>query len=282
MASGQVKIVECVCEAWQALPRQIPAETKVEYLRALIAAGFRRLEAVAFVSPRLAPQLADSEDVVKHLELPKEVELIARVIDEKGVGRALACESIHSVAFLYSISPTHLKRLRNQSPEEHSDALEAVWGKADEKGLDVSAIVAMAFGNPFDDAWDVDETLAAVDNITDLGIRTVSLEDTMGAASPERIQQVLTMVHEEFDYLELGVRLRGPREQAAAKFNAAYAAGNRRFDTALGGSRATERAAALLPSELALETLRGAEVKIRQPLHQAQHLSEDLQLRFGK
>src|ERR1700694_1181666 len=132
MSENAVKIVECPRDAWQGLARQIPAETKAEYLRALVGVGFKQIDAVSFVSPRAVPQMSDSEDVLKRLDPPDDVEIIGIVVNDKGAERALATEAVRTLGFPYSISETFLKKNQNQNAEENSDALEAVWRKAED------------------------------------------------------------------------------------------------------------------------------------------------------
>jgi hydroxymethylglutaryl-CoA lyase len=286
MSENKVKIIECPRDAWQGLSRQIPAETKAEYLRALVGVGFKQIDAVSFVSPRAVPQMSDSEDVLKRLDPPDDVEIIAIVVNDKGAERAVGTDAVHTLGFPYSISETFLRNNQNQSAEENSEALEAVWRKADENGLAMVAYVSMAFGNPYGDAWDVDEVLQAVRNIADLGIQTVSLADTVGLATPEMITEIVGAVVSEFDHLEVGAHLHGRKDDAAAKILAAYEAGCRRFDSALGGLGgcpfAQDALVGNLPTEVVLRTLaeHGAEVPIRKPLENVLRMNEEIALRF--
>jgi len=288
MTENTVKIIECPRDAWQGLSRHIPAETKAEYLRALVGAGFKQIDAVSFVSPRAVPQMADSEDVLKRLDPPDDVEIIAIVVNDKGAERAVATESVQTLGFPYSISETFLKKNQNQTAEENSDALEAVWRKAEEQGMGMIAYVSMAFGNPYGDTWDVDELLQAVQNIADLGIPTISLADTVGLATPEQVEEVLGAVVSEFDYLEVGAHLHARKDDAAAKILAAYEAGCRRFDSALGGLGgcpfAQDALVGNVPTEVVLQTLaaHGAEVPIRKPLETVLRMNEDIALRFTR
>lgn len=288
MSEKVVKIVECPRDAWQGLSRQIPAETKAEYLRALVGAGFKQIDAVSFVSPRAVPQMADSEDVLKRLDPPDDVEIIGIVVNEKGAERALATEAVRTLGFPYSISETFLKKNQNQSAEENSDALEAVWRKAEEGGLAMVTYVSMAFGNPYGDVWDVDEVLQAVQNIADLGIQTVSLADTVGLATPKMVAEIVGAVIGEFDYVEVGAHLHGRKEDAAAKVLAAYDAGCRRFDSALGGLGgcpfAQDALVGNVPTEVVLRALaeRGAQVPIHKPLENVLRMNEDIALRFAR
>jgi len=288
MKDKAVKIVECPRDAWQGLSRQIPAATKAEYLQALVAAGFKVIDAVSFVSPRAVPQMADSEDVLKRLDPPDDVEIIGIVVNDKGAERALATNAVRTLGFPYSISETFLKKNQNQSAEENSDALEAVWRKAEENDLGMVAYVSMAFGNPYGEVWDVDEVIQAVQNIADLGIKTISLADTVGMATPEMVTEIVGAVVAEFDYVEVGAHLHGNKENAAAKILAAYDAGCRRFDSALGGLGgcpfAQDALVGNLATEVVLKTLaeRGVEVPIRKPLADVLRMNEDIALRFAR
>src|SRR3979409_1737985 len=124
--SDAIKIVECPRDAWQGLPGQIPTATKIAYLQALINAGFKHIDAVSFVSPKAVPQMADSEDVLKELDPPDDVEIIGIVGNEKGAERAIATQSVSTLGFPYSLSETFLRRNQNQSPEDALDELERI------------------------------------------------------------------------------------------------------------------------------------------------------------
>ena len=151
-----VKIVECPRDAWQGLPGVMPAEVKADYLRVLIGAGFRHLDAVSFVSKAAVPQMADSELVLEYLAPPADVEIIGICVNERGAQRAVQT-AVTTLGFPYSVSPSFLRRNQNQAPEESLEALEAVGTIAFKAGLDVVAYVSMAFGNPYGDAWSIEE-----------------------------------------------------------------------------------------------------------------------------
>src|SRR5438128_5135220 len=131
MANEPVKLIECPRDAWQGLRRRIPTELKVQYLRALIAAGFKHIDAVSFVSPKAVPQMADSEDVLAQVEIPNAVEIIGIVVNEKGAERAIATNRVSTLGYPCSISPTFLRRNQNQSPEENFQTLTAIEARAD-------------------------------------------------------------------------------------------------------------------------------------------------------
>src|SRR5438477_1616484 len=148
-----VKIIECPRDAWQGLKRQIPTDLKVRYLRGLLAAGFRHIDAVSFVSPKAVPQMADSEEVLKQLDSVEGVEIIGIVVNEKGAERAIATGRVSTLGYPCSISETFLRRNQNQSLEENRAVLSRVKRQADQAGLRTVAYISMAFGNPYGDPW---------------------------------------------------------------------------------------------------------------------------------
>jgi len=262
-------------------------EVKAEYLRALIAAGFTHLDAVGFVSKEFVPQMADSELVLEYLDAAEEIEMIGLVANVKGAERAVKSGRLTTLAFPYSISPQFLERNQRQTPEEALDELEQIGEIAYKGGQDVVAYVAMAFGNPFGDAWDIDEVVSAVDLLVDLGVAQVSLSDTAGAASAELVRDVVRLVMDVHDGLEVGVHLRARPEDAAAKVRAAYEAGCRRFDATIGGYGAYPYAQDVMVGNLGTETLLatlrelGAELPEIEPLEHLVAMSAEMEKRFG-
>src|SRR5512146_2262713 len=202
-----VKLVECPRDAWQGLKGQIPAEVKVAYLRALVGAGFKHIDAASFVSPKAVPQMADSEEVLRRLDPPDDVEIIGIVVNEKGAERAIATDAVRTLGFPYSVSPTFLQRNQNQTLEAAIDEVEQIKLKADNAGLDMVAYVSMAFGNPYGDLWDAEEVIEAVGILADMGIRQISLADTVGLATPQQVKELISAVIGAYDHLEIGAHL---------------------------------------------------------------------------
>jgi len=230
-----VKIIECPRDAWQGLKRQIPTLQKVEYLRRLVDAGFRHIDAVSFVSPKVVPQMADSEAVVEQLGPLEGVEIIGIVVNEKGAERAIATGAVSTLGYPYSISETFLRRNQNQSLAENAAVLEGIRDCADEAGIGVVAYISMAFGNPYGDMWSEEKVAEAAGAITGMGLNSLSLADTIGAAEPDLIHRVLSAVLRDCEEFEVGVHLHSTPAGARAKVLAAYDAGCRRFDSAIGG-----------------------------------------------
>src|SRR5947208_303352 len=206
-----VKLIECPRDAWQGLPRIIPTERKVEYLRALIAAGFRHLDAVSFVSPKAVPQMADSEEVVAQLGPNDGVEIIGIVVNEKGAERAIATGKVTTLGYPCSISETFLRRNQNQSVEENHAVLKRIKALADGAGLQMVAYISMAFGNPYGDPWSDTKLIEATREIRGVGINTLSLADTVGTATPDLVSRIVATVPDE---MEIGVHLHSTRAEA--------------------------------------------------------------------
>jgi hydroxymethylglutaryl-CoA lyase len=282
-----IKLIECPRDAWQGLPGQIPTATKVDYLKALIAAGFKHIDSVSFVSPKAVPQMADSEKVLSALDPPDDVEIIAIVVNERGVERAIATDAVRTVGFPYSLSPTFLKNNQNQTPEENLDILEKVKLKADEGGLDTIAYISMAFGNPYGDLWNVAELTEGIGLLADLDLQAISLADTVGLATPRLIADVVGPVLQRFDGIEIGVHLHSRADEAIGKVLAAYDAGCHRFDSAIGGLGGCPFAQDVLvgniPTEKVLEALqqRGAVLPIRKAIAELVRLSANIEELFS-
>src|SRR5215471_287605 len=209
--NSMVKIIECPRDAWQGLAAHIPAEIKAEYLRALIGAGFKHIDAVSFVSPNAVPQMADSEQVLEKLDPPDDVEIIGIVVNQKGAERAITTEAVRTLGFVYSVSPTFLERNQNQTLEAAVDELEQIKLKANDAGLDVVAYISMAFGNPYGDPWSAQEVVEAVGILADMGIEQISLADTVGLATAPQVKELVSLVTGAYDDLEIGAHLHSTR-----------------------------------------------------------------------
>jgi hydroxymethylglutaryl-CoA lyase len=230
-----VKIVECPRDAWQGLPALISSETKAAYLRKLIDAGFSSIDAVSFVSPAAVPQMADSERVLQLLMPPEDVEIIGIVVNEKGAERAIRTGAVRTLGFPYSVSAEFLRRNQHQTQEEALVALKAIAARARDSGLNTVAYISMAFGNPYNQPWNAEGLREACGWLIGAGVQQISLADTVGIASPEWIAEVVSGVIAMRLGVEIGVHLHARREDAPARVHAAYEAGCRRFDAAIGG-----------------------------------------------
>jgi hydroxymethylglutaryl-CoA lyase len=270
--SESVKLIECPRDAWQGLKGQIPADLKTNYLQALISAGFKHID----------------EEVLKELDPPDDVEIIGIVVNEKGAQRAIATEAVRTLGFPYSISSTFLQNNQRQTLEDAIEELEKIEKKADEAGLDTVVYISMAFGNPYGDDWSVDEVVEAVGLLELQEIRTISLADTVGVAPAEKIKEVVSAVMAEYGYLEIGVHLHSRADQAAAKIIAAYEAGCRRFDSAIGGLGgcpfAQDDLVGNISTETVIEALRkyGAQLPVLKPLDALLRATAEIGARYRK
>jgi hydroxymethylglutaryl-CoA lyase len=234
-----VKLIECPRDAWQGLPDFIPTDYKAEYLKELVLTGFKHIDAVSFVSPKHVKQMADSEEVMAKLaSLPdgaERPEIIGIVLNEKGLERALATRGITTIGYPYSISAYFRRANANMTREESRALVETLKKETAAANRDLVIYISMAFGNPYDEPWGPEIVQDTLDWLKDIRIRTVSLADTVGTASPELVGDLFRQVKDHVAGIELGVHLHSRPENAEAKILAAYEAGCRRFDSALTG-----------------------------------------------
>jgi hydroxymethylglutaryl-CoA lyase len=239
MPNDKVKIIECPRDAWQGLTEIIPTETKVEYLSGLLKLGFRNIDAVSFVSPKHVPQMADSEDVMRRLTHafppgdPPEV--IGIVVNSQGLDRALSTPGVTTIGYPYSISAYFRRANANMSRDESRALVEKLQKETSTAGRGLVVYISMAFGNPYEEPWGAEIVEDALVWLKSIGVRTVSLADTVGTATPDAIAELFSGVRAAADGIELGVHLHSRPEGAAEKVLAAYEAGCRRFDGALTG-----------------------------------------------
>ncbi|MHB8754514.1 MAG: hydroxymethylglutaryl-CoA lyase [Candidatus Acidiferrales bacterium] len=264
-----VTIIECPRDAWQGLPQIIPTAAKSEYLGRLVALGFRHLDAVSFVSPKYVPQMADSEQVMSEMakHFPADMpapEIIGIVVNEKGLERALATPGVTTVGYPYSISAYFRRANANMSRAESRALVETLLRKTKAAGRNLVIYISMAFGNPYEEPWGIEIVEDTLIWLKDIGVRTVSLADTVGKASPDDVASLYHAAKSCVAGVELGVHLHSRPDGAAEKVLAAFEAGCRRFDgalTGLGGCPfAGDELVGNIPTETVLATLaaRGA------------------------
>jgi hydroxymethylglutaryl-CoA lyase len=235
-----LKLIECPRDAWQGLPETIPMEYKAEYLKELVLAGFKHIDAVSFVSPKHVKQMADSEEVMAKLNasLPSNVEapeIIGIVVNEKGLERALATPGVTTIGYPYSISAYFRRANANMSRDESRKLVEKIRKETTAAKRDLVIYISMAFGNPYDEPWGAEIVHDTLEWLKDIHVRTVSLADTAGNATPETVAGLFCDVKDHVAGIELGVHLHSRPDHAEEKILAAYEAGCRRFDGALTG-----------------------------------------------
>jgi len=235
-----VKVIECPRDAWQGLPEQIPTEYKAEYIKQLVLAGFEHIDAVSFVSPKHVKQMADSEEVMKQLlgSLPAQAvrrEIIGIVVNEKGLERALATPGVTTIGYPYSISAYFRRANANMTRAESRLLVEKLQKQTSAAQRGLVIYISMAFGNPYDEPWGAEIVAETLAWLKDIRVRTVSLADTVGTATPTLVGGLYRQMQDHVAGIELGVHLHSRPETAEEKILAAYQAGCRRFDSALTG-----------------------------------------------
>src|SRR5882672_5701631 len=235
-----VKLVECPRDAWQGLPDIIPTEYKAEYLKELVIAGFKHIDAVSFVSAKHVKQMADSEEVMAKFNpsLPAGVEppeITGIVVNEKGLERALATPGVTTIGYPYSISAYFRRANANMTREESRKLVEKLRKETEAANRDLVIYISMAFGNPYDEPWGAEIVAETLEWLKDIRVCTISLADTVGTASPQLVGDLYREVKDHVAGIELGVHLHSRPENAEEKILAAYEAGCRRFDGALTG-----------------------------------------------
>jgi hydroxymethylglutaryl-CoA lyase len=234
------KLIECPRDAWQGLPDFIPTDYKAEYLKELALAGFKHIDAVSFVSPKHVKQMADSEEVMAKLNASLSAsteppEIIGIVVNEKGLGRALATPGVTTIGYPYSISAYFRRANANMTREESRALVETLKKRTAAANRDLVIYISMAFGNPYDEPWGPEIVQDTLEWLKDVRVRTVSLADTVGTASPQIVGDLFRQVKDHVAGIELGVHLHSRPENTEEKILAAYEAGCRRFDSALTG-----------------------------------------------
>lgn len=272
--SEPVKVIECPRDAWQGLSETIPADVKVSYLLALTAAGFKHIDAVSIVSPKHVKQMADSEEVMKQFlaGLPDgatQPEIIGIVVNERGMERALATPGVTTLGYPYSISAYFRRANANMTRGESRALVESLRKATKASGHGLVVYISMAFGNPYDEPWGPEIVEDALVWLKDVGVRCVSLADTVGTAPAEQVGELYSAVKDSVAGVELGLHLHSRADGAAEKILTAYQAGCRRFDGALTGLGGCPFAGDDLVGNLATETIlsvlaaRGADTDVR-------------------
>ena len=234
------KLIECPRDAWQGLADFIPTDCKAAYLKELVRAGFRHIDAVSFVSPKHVKQMADSEEVMEKLSASLQSnteppEIIGIVVNEKGLERALATPGVTTIGYPYSISAYFRRANANMTRDESRTLVEKLKKQTTVANRGLVIYISMAFGNPYDEPWGPEIVADTLEWLKDIRVHTVSLADTVGTATPALVGDLYRQVKDHVAGIELGVHLHSRPEHAEEKILAAYEAGCRRFDSALTG-----------------------------------------------
>lgn len=251
-----MKLIECPRDAMQGLPDFIPTTTKTAYLNALLRVGFDTLDFGSFVSPKAIPQLRDTAEVLAGLDLSAtRTKLLAIVANRRGAEEAVRCPEIAYLGFPLSVSETFQRRNTNQTIAEALADVAAMHELCEGAGKTLVTYLSMGFGNPYGDAWSPALVTDFTRQLSDLGIRIVALSDTIGASTAATIAPLFAELIPAYPAIEFGAHLHTTPDAWREKVAAAYEAGCRRFDGAIGGIGGCPMAADTLTGNMATENL---------------------------
>ncbi len=251
-----VEIVECPRDAMQGIQTLIPTEQKVKYLNRLLKVGFDVLDFGSFVSPKAVPQMQDTKEVIPQLDRTgSKTKLLAIVLNERGTQDALQFEEVDILGYPLSLSEEFSKRNANKTREQAFSILKDIATMTHDAGRELVVYLSMGFGNPYGEHWGPDVVQEYAEKVAELGVKTLSLADTAGDASPGRIETVFEMVLPKLPELTIGAHFHATPEDALKKIEAASRAGCRRFDSAMNGYGGCPFAKDDLTGNIATETL---------------------------
>jgi hydroxymethylglutaryl-CoA lyase len=231
-----VTLVECPRDAMQGWPHIIPTEIKINYLNALLKVGFDTLDFGSFVSPRAIPQMADTAEVLDGLELDgTDTRLLAIVANFRGAETAASYDAISYLGFPFSVSETFQLRNTNKTIEGSFATVEEMQDLCVKRQKELVVYLSMGFGNPYGDHWSEEIVYQWADALAKLGVRTLSIADTVGLASPDQVFSVTDYLIKQLPECTIGVHLHSTPHGRKAKIDAALQAGCLRFDGALKG-----------------------------------------------
>ncbi|MGB4398348.1 MAG: hydroxymethylglutaryl-CoA lyase, partial [Daejeonella sp.] len=251
-----LKLIECPRDAMQGLHDYIPAKIKAEYINLLLQVGFDTIDFGSFVSPKAVPQLRDTAEVLDMLDLNgSNSNLLAIVANTRGADEAVKYDQINYLGFPFSISETFQQRNTNSSIAQSLDTVSEILNACDKSGKKAVIYLSMAFGNPYGDEWNNEIAEHWTNELVKIGVGTISLSDTIGVSTPEKIQYLFKHLKTQFRKTELGVHLHSTPASSQEKLEAAWESGCRRFDSALKGYGGCPMATDSLTGNIATEGL---------------------------
>ena len=236
MLKEKIKLIECPRDAMQGWPHFIPTEKKINYINTLLKVGFDTIDFGSFVSPKAIPQMADTKDVIRKLELENsETKLLAIVANERGAHDAVMYDEITYLGFPFSISETFQVRNTNSTIEQSINRVEEVQDLCIKNQKHLVIYLSMGFGNPYGDEYNENILLHWADEMVKREIKIISLADTVGVATPQQINFALNALIPQYPQIEFGVHLHSTLINRKEKLETAVHAGCRRFDGAING-----------------------------------------------
>jgi hydroxymethylglutaryl-CoA lyase len=236
MNTNNIKLIECPRDAMQGLKEFISTEIKAEYINQLLKCGFDTIDFGSFVSPKAIPQMADTAEVLRKLDLNNtKTKLLAIIANKRGSEEAAKHKEISYLGFPLSVSETFQQRNTNKSITEALLEVAEIQQICKENNKELVCYISMGFGNPYGDAWDTLTVENFVKQLDELGVKIISLSDTIGVSNPENITYLFSSLIPKFPHIEFGAHLHTNPNTWEEKIDAAYKAGCMRFDGAIKG-----------------------------------------------
>jgi len=258
MSQNEFNLVECPRDAMQGLHDFVPTTLKSDYLNLLLQVGFDTLDFGSFVSPKAIPQMADTAEVLSSLDLTNtSTKLLAIVANLRGVQDAVKHEEISYLGFPFSISETFQQRNTNSSISQSLNTVEEMLSLCAKNNKIAVIYLSMGFGNPYGDDWNYEIVEKWADTLVNKGVKVLSLADTVGVSTPEKIKDILPKLITKFSQTEIGIHLHSTPSQRFEKIEAAYNSGVKRIDSALKGFGGCPMAADDLTGNIATEDVIG-------------------------
>ena len=251
--NAPIKLIECPRDAMQGLHDFVPTELKVAYINLLLQVGFDTLDFGSFVSPKAIPQMRDTEEVLAQLDLSGSTNLLAIVANLKGIENAVKHPEITYLGFPFSISETFQQRNTNSSIAQSLNTVEEMLNLCDKHHKEAVVYLSMGFGNPYGDEWNTDIVSHWANELVQKGVKIISVADTIGVSTPEKIKAIFPPLVKQFSSLAFGLHLHSTPQQRIEKIEAAFAAGCTRMDSALKGFGGCPMAADDLTGNIATE-----------------------------
>lgn len=251
-----MKITECPRDAMQGIKQFIPTDLKAEYINQLLKIGFDTIDFGSFVSPKAIPQLQDTAELIKKLNItPTSSKLLAIIANVRGAQDACSFDEVSYLGFPFSVSETFQQRNTNSSISESLGRVEEIQNLCLLHKKQMVVYISMAFGNPYGDDWNSEIVIKWTKKLSQMGIKIIALADTIGCSTPENIDYLFSNLIPEFKEVEIGAHLHSTKETAMEKIEAAYKSGCRRFDVAIHGFGGCPMAKEELTGNMATEDL---------------------------
>jgi hydroxymethylglutaryl-CoA lyase len=251
-----IKIIECPRDAMQGIKAFIPTERKVAYIQSLLRVGFDTIDFGSFVSPKAIPQMQDTAEVLAQLDLSKtQSKLLAIIANNQGAIAASQHQPIQYLGFPFSISENFQMRNTHKTIAESLVTLQEILEIADKSNKEVVVYLSMGFGNPYGDPWNIEIVGDWTEKLSNMGVKILSLSDTIGSSTPEVIQYLFSHLIPQYSKIEFGAHLHTTPDKWFEKIDAAYNSGCRRFDGAIQGFGGCPMARDVLTGNMPTEKL---------------------------